>query len=670
MLGCVEAPCAHTLEAVAFQHADLFGRGQALGAAFVQPVQQQRCFAGRFYGVRQDAHLLEGGRLLGAGRARFPAKSRHIPGKVLGLNAHLVLQRVHQLGLFAALFFQLLCKGFLTLGYHVLAGLHGGFLDVLRAAGLGQIFGHLAGHGAVLADKVCWAAQLVLVGHPEEIQQQQVGLARRKPGAAPHHLAVQAAHLRGPQHHHAVHGRAVPAFGEQHGVAEHIVLVGFEIGQHLLAVVALAVDLGGAEAVRVEQVAELLTGLDEGKEHHRFAVTAALGHFGSDLFEVRVQRGAQLAQRVIAAGKTNVGDIQLQWDGLGHDLAQIALLDGVGQLVLEGQTVEHLAQIAHVAAVGRGGDAQHLGSVKVVEDTAVAVGDGVVGFVNDDGAEIILRETFQPGGALQGLHAAHDYPEPAVQTGGFGFFHGADKAGGALQLVGGLLQQLAPVRQNEHPVPGAHLIGGHRRKHDGLAGAGGQHQQGAGAPCFPLGMDAVTGLLLVRAQGLCLSHLECPLLPALGGCSLGLGRRQEALNLVALAGLTCVRAALLGVLADTQLAHAFGTHYAVPAGTEGLAALALADTLEESAQQALHLGVQVQAVGDGGVALGTAIDAQGQLCHFAGRQLGAALEVGALHAGDLKGILALRQQHKFLLFVGKIVIPVQSEAFVVHFVHK
>lgn len=77
----------------------------------------------------------------------------------------------------------------------------------------------------------------------------------------------------------------------------------------------------------IEQVTELLAGLDEGKEHHRFAVTAALGHFGSDLFEVRVQRGAQLAQRVIAAGKTNVGDIQLQWDGLGHDLAQIALLD-------------------------------------------------------------------------------------------------------------------------------------------------------------------------------------------------------------------------------------------------------------------------------------------------------------------------------------------------------
>lgn len=224
--------------------------------------------------------------------------------------------------------------------------------------------------------------------------------------------------------------------------------------------------------------------------------------------------------------------------------------------------------------------------------------------------------------------------------------------------------------QNEHPVPGAYLIGGHRRKHDGLAGAGGQHQQGAGAPCFPLGMDAVTGLLLVRAQGLCLSHLECPLLPALGGCSLGLGRRQEALNLVALAGLTGVRAALLGVLADAQLADALGTYHAAPAGTEGLTALALSDALKESAQQTLRLGVQIQAVGHGGVALGTTVNAQGQFCHLAGRQLGAAFEVGAFHLRHFKGVLALRQQYEFLLFVGKVVVPVQSKAFVVHFVHK
>ena len=359
------------------------------------------------------------------------------------------------------------------------------------------------------------------VGHPQKVEQQQVGLARGKAGAAPHHLAVQAAHLGGPQHHHAVHGGAVPALGEQHGVAQHIVFAGVEVGQHLPAVVALAVDLGSPEAVGVQQVPELLAGLDQRQEHHRFAALAAPSHFGGDLLQIRIKGCAQVAHGVVAAAHGHGCNIQLQRDGLGHDFAQIALLDGVGQLVLKGQAVEHLAQIAHVAAVRRGGDAKHLGPAEVVQDAAVTVGAGVVGLVDDDGAEIILREAFQPGGALQGLHAAHHHPEPAVQAGGFGLFHGADKAGGTLQLVGSLFQQLAPVRQNEHPVAGTHLIGSHRRKHNGFAGAGGQHQQGAGVAGVPLGVDAVTGLLLVGSQFL--PHQNAPCVQPCEGAALGAG---------------------------------------------------------------------------------------------------------------------------------------------------
>ena len=79
--------------------------------------------------------------------------------------------------------------------------------------------------------------------------------------------------------------------------------------------------------------------------------------------------------------------------------------------------------------------------------------------------------------------------------------------------------------------------------------------------------------------------------------------------------------------------------------------------------------MQVQAVGHGGVALGPAINAQGQFCHGAGRQLGPALIAGTLHLGHFKGVLALRQQDELLLLVGKLVIPTQSETFVVHLVH-
>ena len=128
--------------------------------------------------------------------------------------------------------------------------------------------------------------------------------------------------------------------------------------------------------------------------------------------------------------------------------------------------------------------------------------------------------------------------------------------------------------------------------------------------------------------------------------------------------------AVAGVLPDAEAAQALAAHHLVPAGAEGLAALALADALKERAQQALGLGVQVQAVGDGGVALGPAKHLDGQPCHGAGRQLGTALVAGTLHAGDLKGVIPLRQQDELLLFVGKFVIPAECAAFRVHVIHK
>ena len=134
----------------------------------------------------------------------------------------------------------------------------------------------------------------------------------------------------------------------------------------------------------------------------------------------------------------------------------------------------------------------------------------MVGLVNDDGAEVVPGKAFQSGGALQGLHAAHHHPEPAVQAGGFCLFHGADKAGGTLELVCCLFQQLAPVGQDKYPVPSTHLIGGNGGEHDGLAGAGGQHQQRAQTALLPLGVDAVPGGLLIGAQGLDVRHQNVP----------------------------------------------------------------------------------------------------------------------------------------------------------------
>ena len=65
-------------------------------------------------------------------------------------------------------------------------------------------------------------------------------------------------------------------------------------------------------------------------------------------------------------------------------------------------------------------------------------------------------------------------------------------------------------------------------------------------------------------------------------------------------------------------------------------------------------------MGDGGIAQSAAEDLQRQLCHGAGRQLGAALEAGALHPGDFEVVFALGQEHEVLGDVGKFVVPVKS----------
>ena len=47
--------------------------------------------------------------------------------------------------------------------------------------------------------------------------------------------------------------------------------------------------------------------------------------------------------------------------------------------------------------------------------------------------------------------------------------------------------------KDEHPVARPHLIGGDRSKHNGLAGAGGEHQQGAETAMLPLGVNLLPG---------------------------------------------------------------------------------------------------------------------------------------------------------------------------------
>lgn len=108
-----------------------------------------------------------------------------------------------------------------------------------------------------------------------------------------------------------------------------------------------------------------------------------------------------------------------------------------------------------------------------------------------------------------------------------------------------------------------------------------------------------------------------------------------------------------------------------PSAGAAVAVFALADALKERAEQPLAAGVQVQAVLHAGLALVAAMDADGQLGHRAGRQLGAALIAGALKGGHGEQIVALGQQHKVGAIVFDLIVPAKgavaySNSFVRH----
>lgn len=110
----------------------------------------------------------------------------------------------------------------------------------------------------------------------------------------------------------------------------------------------------------------------------------------------------------------------------------------------------------------------------------------------------------------------------------------------------------------------------------------------------------------------------------------------------------------------THVGHALRTDQFIPARAQRFAVFALADALKERAEQPLAAGVQVQAVLHAGLALVAAMDADGQLGHRAGRQLGAALIAGALKGGHGEQIVALGQQHKVGAIVFDLVVPAKG----------
>ena len=342
-------------------------------------------------------------------------------------------------------------------------------------------------------------------------------LPRVQPGAPPHHLAVQAPYLCRAQHHDAVHRRAVPPLRQQHGVAQHVITAAPKGFQHFRTVAAVPVHFRGPEPFRVQDVPELLARLHERQEHHCLPVHAVRRHLVRDMVQVRVQGRADVAGLEVPGLDSHACQVQLQRYGQRLDGAQVSGSDRSRKRILICQRLEELPKAAHVAPVRGGGDAQHPRILEMPQDPLVAVRQAVVRLVDYDGAEIVCRELPKALLPRERLDGPDRDAEPAAEAGLLRLFGGASKPGRPADFVRRLLQELAAVGQDEHPVAAADAVLRHFREDDGLPASCRKDQQGTLYALPPFGEDALLRLLLILSQ----LHQKSPALyaGALGAAS-------------------------------------------------------------------------------------------------------------------------------------------------------
>ena len=195
-----------------------------------------------------------------------------------------------------------------------------------------------------------------------------------------------------------------------------------------------------------------------------------------------------------------MGEVDLHRHGQRPDRCQVSLVNGLGQGVFIRQTVKHPAQILLVAPVGRCRHAQYVGIWKMFQNALIAVGNGMVCLVDDNGLKVVRRKLGKAFLPHEGLNAAHRDTIPLSQTGLLCLFHGTFQTAGAFQLVRRLLQQLAPMCQYQHPIAAANFIFGDFCKDNGLAAPGGQHQQRPLSALVPLPVHGFSRRLLIRSH--------------------------------------------------------------------------------------------------------------------------------------------------------------------------
>ena len=95
----------------------------------------------------------------------------------------------------------------------------------------------------------------------------------------------------------------------------------------------------------------------------------------------------------------------------------------------------------------------------------------MVCFVYDDHIEVSLGESFQALFALHRLHAANGHAVESAQGDAFRLLPGAAKPRKAPKLFRRLIEQLAPMGQDENPISLQHAVFGDFGEHGSLSRA-------------------------------------------------------------------------------------------------------------------------------------------------------------------------------------------------------
>ena len=124
------------------------------------------------------------------------------------------MERINEPAFACAHLLKLLCKRLLAFRDHILGSLLFRFFNVHRTTCRFDVRRHAPRHILIFADQMRRVAKLMPLRVPKEVQQQKLSLTGREARASTHHLSIQAADLRRPEHYDAIHRGAIPSLRE------------------------------------------------------------------------------------------------------------------------------------------------------------------------------------------------------------------------------------------------------------------------------------------------------------------------------------------------------------------------------------------------------------------------------------------------------------------------